>query len=401
MSKSAMLLFFASFVLTIATVSAAYADSKDKDKDKDKDVVMTFATLPAGAPGNPEGLGADESGNIYSASFDLNEAFGFPAPCVINGCALTAYNYIYTFGPDGQLKTATPMADFVIPLGVWAVGDLLYVNDVWNGDEMQYALPLTDTSVPLQTFHICGGFKAAFFDPPSFCALNANYLGPDGRIYMSDNGAGPTFVGGSTAFTHGRIWVLDPPTGASGMFFARSELDIDLNQVPPIGINPPFGVNGIAFGRHGDSHYHLYMDNMSTGAVYALSLQNCETACEPGDFSVVVPRDNGIIVGPDNMDFDEEGNLWVASGQNASVVGIDPAGKIFARVGSFGGLTADLAPIGLLQDSGVVFSHGKIYVGNEASQSLLPTGSVYWVAAGQARLFTVASFTPGHHGHHD
>jgi hypothetical protein len=58
--------------------------------------------------------------------------------------------------------------------------------------------------------------------------LNANDLGPDGRLYMSDNGAGPSFVF-SDKYRNGRIFVLDPRTGASSVWFdrdTRGELDV-------------------------------------------------------------------------------------------------------------------------------------------------------------------------------
>ncbi len=130
-------------------------------------------------------------------------------------------------------------------------------------------------------YDICGGFLAAFgigAPPESFCALNANDIGPDGRVYISDNGAGPSFVF-SDKFRNGRIFVFDPRTGASGVWFdrdTRRELDVQ------IGGFPEFGVNGVAFSLDGRA---LYMANMSSDTIYRMLLSNC-----PGGLPTRLPR---------------------------------------------------------------------------------------------------------------
>lgn len=349
--------------------------------------VVRFATLPPGAPGHPEGLTADAAGNIYAASFELTQVFNPAAPAPEgpfptrrkgpqgDPVAPFQHNYIYTFSPNGRLLTSTPLAPFVVPLGMVAVGNSLYVNDVINGDVLRFTLPLTPTSVPAFTYDICGGFVVAFGAPGEFCALNANDEGPGGLIYVSDNGAG------DFGFTNGRIWVLDPVSGLSSVFFDSTELDV---AAPPA--FPQFGVNGVAF-----SGTTLYMANMSTDKIYKLSLNCAATPCTPGVLSLFVDG-TGVIDGPDNIDFDDKGNLWVASGQNDTVVAIDPLGQIAKIVGSFEGFSDDGAPKGLLQPSGIVFSRGKIFIGNESNQTLRPaTDPIDWTAL---RAFTISRINP-------
>jgi DNA-binding beta-propeller fold protein YncE len=364
--------------LLLALVPGTHADSGG---------VVRFATLPPGAPGHPEGLTADAAGNIYAASFELTEIFVMPVPegpfpprrkgPQGDPVAPFQHNYIYTFGTNGRLKTSTPLPPFVVPLGMVVAGDDLFVNDVWNGDVLRYKLPLRASSVPAQTYDICGGFAVAFGGPGVFCALNANDVGPDSRVYPSDNGAGDFGI------TEGRIWVLDPTTGASSVFFDNPALDIP--EMPP-GF-PPFGVNGVAFAPDGSA---LYMANMSTDTIYKLTLDDCDPVCTPGVLSVFV-EGNGID-GPDNIDFDDKGNLWVASGQNDTVVAINPQGQVIKQVGSFQGFSQDGAPKGLLQPSGIIFSRGKIYVGNEANQTLRPvTDPIDW---DQLEAFTISRVNP-------
>ena len=143
-----------------------------------------------------------------------------------------------------------------------------------NGDILRYTLPLRSNSVPERVYDICGGFIVAFgLGAPGaeFCALNANDIGPDGRLYMTDNGAGPSFVF-SEDYRNGRLFVLDPVTGASSVWFdrdTRGELDV------AIAANPEFGVNGIAFSNDGAE---VFMANMSMDVIYRMPVNGCRTA---------------------------------------------------------------------------------------------------------------------------
>jgi sugar lactone lactonase YvrE len=362
----------------VAGLAATPARAQEPRSD-----VRTFATLPESfAPdpanpstllriGHPEGLTADLLGNVYAATF---ETVGVP-------------NYIYVYNPDGDLVVTLPFPDGRAPLGMVTNERHLYVNDVLNGDILRYDLPVTPASQP-QVWDVCGGFLAAFgigAPPEEFCALNANDLGPDGRLYITDNGAGPSFVF-SERFRNGRIFVLDPRTGRSSVWFdadTRGELNI------PFAVFPEFGVNGIAFSNDGSE---VYMANMATDVIYKMPVRDCATACQPTSLRVFA-RGNGIN-GPDNIAFDENGILWVASGQNDRVVAINPTGLIVAKIGRFEGFTRGGAIVGLLQPSGIIVVGDRVFVGNEASRGLRPTPDMHseetW---DQLRQFTIAEIS--------
>lgn len=327
--------------------------------------------------GHPEGLTVDSTGYVYAATFDV----GFQ-------------NYIYVYDPAGRLdaRVAVPMDGLPLgraPLGMVTDRNYLYVNEVLNGDVLRYTLPVTSESLPERVYDVCGGFIVAFglgVPGTEFCGLNANDLGPDGRLYISDNGAGPSFVF-SENFRNGRIFVLDPRTGASAVWFdddRRGELDV------AIAAFPEFGVNGVAFSNDGGE---IFMANMSTDVIYRMRVSGCRTGCQPSVLREFV-RGQGIN-GPDNIAFDENGILWVASGQNDRVVGISPSGRVIAKIGAFEGFSRGGAPEGLLQPSGIAAFNGRIYVGNESSRGLRPNPDLIpeseW---DQLRLFTIAVVRP-------
>jgi sugar lactone lactonase YvrE len=366
--------------LLAATLAAGLAAPDAARAQFDQSDVRTFATLPErvapdandpGRPlplGHPEGLTVDSAGNVYAATFDVFQE-----------------NFIYVWDPLGRLLASVSLAPGIAPLGMVTDERYLYVNEVLNGDILRYELPLTDRSVPVDVWDICGGFLVAFglgVPGTEFCALNANDLGPDGRLYMSDNGAGPSFAF-SDRFRNGRIYVLDPRTGASGVWFdgdTRGELNVAIASFPE------FGVNGVAFSNDGSE---LYMANMSTDVIYRMPLSNCATACQPGGVRVFV-KGNGIN-GPDNIAFDENGVLWVASGQNDRIVAVSPAGEILAKLGSFEGLTRGGAPRGLMQPSGIGVVGDRVYVTNESSRGLRPSPDLLPESVWDGlRLFTIA-----------
>jgi DNA-binding beta-propeller fold protein YncE len=426
MTRPTVLLLFASlsFGLLIApsTVAAQGGDVRSIR-------VSTFATLPLVAPlnpGNPEGMTADDFGLLYVNTFDTsNICFSLPAS------PPNAFNYIFTYDRWGSLVAQTPFVPCGAPLGMQAVGNKLYVIDVFYGQVDRYQLPLTAISTPDATYNICGGFLVAFGLPVKnggpFCALNDMKLGPDGRLYMADNGAGPAFVF-STNFETGRIWELNPADGTSGIFYSNAVLNVDPNSAPP------FGVAAAVFDPEGEN---LYMSNFSTSFVFTLGVQPVNLGEPPSPTNLLVPptgspsvlfHDPSILLGPNHMAFDGDGekhhrrrdaesdHLWITSGENNQVVELDSRnGAVLATAGSFCGLTDDGAPKCLLQPANIVKLGDTMYVDNEANPglnclnteagppgSLVPAGlpplcgpgitpSATWT---DLRLYTISRFFP-------
>ncbi|MBV8828966.1 MAG: SMP-30/gluconolactonase/LRE family protein [Acidobacteriaceae bacterium] len=405
MRKRAIPLLAVGVMVWAASAKVEARDSNgDHDGESNRVVVGSvenFATLPeiinstTGLPeGHPEGLCADSAGNVYADSFE--QPIGGPGGTYVQ-------NYIYKFGPNGHLISATPTANGVVPLGCIVSGNKFYMNDVYNGDEYQYTLPLTASSTPTKVFHVCGGFTGM---PGAPCGLNANAVGPDGRVYITDNGSGlfGIFVG--------NIYVLDPrtATGNATVFLSPSmsalyATALNIIQIPasqggpsfvPNGSVLPYSANGITFSNDGSA---LYFANMSTNVIWKQPVTSCNSAggCQPeGDIEQFSHDPLNFIQGPDNISFDNNGNLWVASGQQQHVVALDRHGDVVGVFGAFHGIDSNGAPIGLLQPSGVIFANGNIYIGNESndggnggpSNALLPnTFYVDWTAL---KKFTIS-----------
>jgi hypothetical protein len=387
--------------------------------------VTRFATLPSNAS-NPEGMTADAQGNIYANSF--NTAIPCTATTRVSDSAIAGAkalmaarggnvstseiapgtpNFIFVYDANGALKSATPFLGcegglMAAPLGMHVIGNQLFVIDVFTGVVHRYNLPLTNTSTPDRSYPICGGFFAAFGpDPSTFCALNDMKKGPDDRLYLANNAAGPLFVFSNCCLT-GQIFVLDPVSGASSVFYQNPALNVDVTQ------GPQFGVVANVFSLDGKT---LYLANFSTDFIHSIQVSPQNPNLPPslsnplvtptGPLNVVF-HDASVINGPNHMAFDNAGRLWVTGGQNNTVVGLyatpnGPSRAAFSA-GSFCGFAPDGAPACLLQPANVVFANGLLYVGNEANVGLspqdtdLPPTDPQWTTT--LKLWTISKFTP-------
>ncbi|MEO8494153.1 MAG: SMP-30/gluconolactonase/LRE family protein [Planctomycetota bacterium] len=69
--------------------------------------------------------------------------------------------------------------------------------------------------------------------------------------------------------------------------------------------------------------------------------------------------------GPDGIIIDEEDNLWLACNQSNEVLVLEPRqGKVIAKLGDFGGIDKDGAPIGFLWSNSLVFHGDDVLVTN-------------------------------------
>lgn len=281
----------------------------------DRDGVVRFATLPPG-PGHPEGIAADESGNIYVSTFDF-----------------TTTNVIHIFGRNGRLRDTIPLPG-VLPLGLAfdAAGNL-YVADFGNGNVLKFTPPFSASSVPAETFSVCGGAGAG-------CGLNAMTFDTSGNLYVSDSFGG-------------NIFKIDLPDGISPSLFFFDER---LKPAPPPHGFPPFGANGLVFNDDGTA---LFIANTADDRILKL-----DVTAVPLDASALTTFAESID-GADGILF-ANGLLWVAANQADEVVALNENGRVVDRRGSFKGIGPDGAARGLLFPASIVLSRGSIFVTNAA-----------------------------------
>lgn len=275
----------------------------------DKGGVTRFATLPSG-PGHPEGIAADQQGNIYVATFEFSGT-----------------NLIHIFrATNGQLLDSIPLPG-VVPLGLAfdTLGNL-YVADFGNGNVLQLSPPFTHTSTPSAAFPVCGGASTG-------CGLNAMTFDAAGDLYVSDSFGG-------------KIFKIDLP-GGSVSTFAEHDL-----LTPGSHGFPGFGANGLAFSSDGAD---LFVANTADDRVLKVHVS---------DKAVSVFAES--INGADGILFDGSGQLWVAANQADEIVALNGNGRIVDRRGSFEGIGPDGAVKGLLFPASIVLSKGSLFVTNLA-----------------------------------
>jgi sugar lactone lactonase YvrE len=293
----------------------------------DQSGVVRFATLPKPGPGFPEGIAADEAGNIYVATFDS-----------------TTTNVIHIFGHNGRLRDTIPLPG-ALPLGLaFDQAGNLYVADFGNGDVLKFEPPFTASSTPADMFDVCAGPLTPPSVPPvPVCGLNAITFDANGDLYVSDSFGG-------------NIFKIDLPNGPPSTFFTHDALKPATHADPAFNAFPGFGANGLAFNASGTA---LFIANTGDDRILKLNLvDGSPTTLET--FAESINGADGIL-------FDTQGRLWVAANQADEVVALNATtGRIVERRGSFEDIGRDGAARGLLFPASIVLSRGSIFVTNAA-----------------------------------
>jgi len=269
----------------------------------------TFATLPPGSA-NPEGITADNHGNIYVADFAVG---GTPS----------GVGQVIVFNRAGQLVRVLNVpgsSQMLLGLAFQPdTGDLLVLD--FGGQQVLRVNPVTGAAT--QFASIPGGASAG---------PNALTFDDDGNVYVSDS-------------FQGVIWKI-PPGGGGATSWASSPL------LTTAGV-PPFGANGIAFNRDRSA---MFVANTGNDTVVKIPVAGGVA----GTAEVFVNSINGA----DGLIMDGADNLWVAANQADEIVVVDPNGRVIAKLGDFDGIDRRGAPRGLLFPASLVRSGGFIYVTN-------------------------------------
>jgi len=320
----------------LATPMAAQAFERGK--------VERFATLPAGEA-HPEGICVDREGNVYVVTVAWNRPDSSGGTLIV-------------FDRNGKhLRTVT-----ILGATPWLLdlrfhphtGKLLVID--YKGGKVLSVDPVTGASAVFMT--VTGE------DP-----------GLDGLTF---DAAGNVYVTGAH---EGIIWQVGKDGGA-GTAWVKSPL------LKPTRLPPPIGANGLAFNNKQTA---LFVANTAQDTIVKIPVSPGGPGLEPGTPEVFVNRAGG---GPDGLIIDEHDNLWIACNQSNEIMVLEPTqGRVIAKLGDFGGVDKDGAPIGFLWSNSLVFHGEDVLVTNLSLDASLRSQTLRTVDgpwAAQVKLHTVS-----------
>jgi sugar lactone lactonase YvrE len=309
----------------------------------ERGTVERFATLPPGEA-HPEGIAVDRQGNVYVVTVAVNKP-------------QTSEGTLIVFDPNGK-----------------------YVRTVHIAGSSRMLLDLRFHPKTGQLLVIdYGAAKVLAVDPNTgassvFMTVTGNHPGLDG---MTFDAADNLYV---TDAHEGLIWKVGSGGGAATVW-VKSPL------LKPTRPPPSIGANGIAFNNKQTA---LFVPNTANDTIVKIPVTGPQL--EPGPPEVFVNRAGG---GPDGIIIDEEDNLWIACNQSDEIMVIEPKqGRVIAKLGDFGGIDKDGAPIGFLWSNSLVFHGEDVLVTNlsaniaAATSQSLRTVDGPW--ADQVKLHTVS-----------
>lgn len=325
--------FLALLVLLVSPIAA---------RAFERGTVERFATLPAGEA-HPEGITVDRDGNVYVVTVAANKPD-------------TSGGTLIVFDPKGKhLRTVSIAAStpWLLDLRFHRHTEQLLVVD-YKAAKVLSVDPATGSSTVFMT-------------------VSAENPGLDG---LTIDSAGNVYV---TDAHNGIIWRVGEEGGA-GTAWLKSPL-LKPNRPPP-----PIGANGLAFNN---AQTALFVANTAQDTIVMVPVS--DSPLEPGTPEVFANRVGG---GPDGIIIDEHDNLWIACNQSNEIMVLEPRqGRVIAKLGDFGGIDKDGAPIGFLWSNSLVFHGDDVLVTNlsldlGALRPMLRTIDGPW--ASQVKVHTVS-----------
>lgn len=281
--------------------------------------VEPFVTLPADVR-FPEGLASNPAnGDILVGTFDAREP-----PTARN-------NQVLRYSPSGRLIARLSFgADPLTGLAVRR-GQLYMLN--FGASTLQRVDARLQPGSPIE--------DVAHFGPLGSPAVRPREVrNPDGSTdRITFGSSGQAALNGMVFDGDDNLYVSDSFQGAvyriRGVSSCRPCVPEVVSRDPLLATtgHPPFGANGLAFGRRPGV---LYITNAGDGRLLRLAL----------DSGVVSVLSEGLP-GADGLLF-HQGLLWVAANQADAVFGVDEEGLVRVRAGEFVGIRPDGSPEGLL-----------------------------------------------------
>ena len=309
----------------------------------DRGKVERFATLPPGEA-YPEGICLGPDGNVYVVTVGVNKPKGSPGTLLV-------------FDANGKyLRTVHIPASsrMLLDIRFHPKNGKLIVIDYEDPKVLAVDPKTGDSSVFMTVTGEHPGLDGLTFDK-------------DGNLYVTDA-------------HQGLIWKVGPDGGA-GEIWVKSPL------LKPTRPPPGIGANGIAFNN---AQTALFVPNTAQDTIIKIPVGG--SPLKAGEPQVFVNRAGG---GPDGIIIDEHDNLWLACNQSNEIMVLEPTqGRVIAKLGDFGGIDRDGAPIGFLWSNSLVFRGDDVLVTNLSADISAAMGPAMrtvdspWAA--QVKLHTVS-----------
>lgn len=304
--------------------------------------VERFATLPTGES-HPEGICVDREGNVYVVTVEVKR------PDASGGTLIV-------FNPTGKhLRTVriAGSSPWLLDLRFHPQTNQLLVIDYKTAKVLRVDPETGASSVFMTVTGKDPGLDGLTFDAA-------------GNVYVTDA-------------HRGIIWKVGKDGGA-GTAWVESPL------LRPTRLPPPIGANGLEFNRKQTA---LFVANTAQDTIVKIPVSG--SPVEPGTPEVFANRAGG---GPDGLIIDEHDNLWIACNQSNEIMVLEPKqGKVIARLGDFGGIDKDGAPIGFLWSNSLVFHGDHVLVTNLSLDAGIRSQTLRTVDgpwAAQVKLHTVS-----------
>jgi DNA-binding beta-propeller fold protein YncE len=333
-NRVSLLLSMALGVGLAAMGPAALAESQTKVIIKPR-AAHPFATLPEGVR-YPEGITANpENGEIVVSTFD----FGPNENQLLRFSRRGKLEAQSNFGNTPLLGLAYNPADEKIYIANFGMSQIQRIDADFNADSETETVALVpaigapdqrietnpDASEDIVTF------GSNFFPGP-----NALTFASDGTLYFSDS-------------FQGAVYRVHDAANCETPCSVETVAHDPLLATPGF---PPFGANGVALS---DDESTLFVANTGDDRVLKINLD---------DLTVSVFAEG--INGADGLAYDDDGTLWVAANQADQIIGLNPNGRVIAKLGEYHGVSENGITKGVLFPASLVINNGKLFITNLA-----------------------------------